>query len=104
MARESDFFVRAYGKTSTEFIEILSMPDEFIRFRDFFDANGLSNKWRLQYLALSEEEKKMLLQILSSCNDINEITSTTSSNLKINTILSFYKIRKKDIEKQNKYL
>jgi hypothetical protein len=104
VARESDFFVRAYGKTSTEFIEILSMPDEFIRFRDFFDANGLSNKWRLQYLALSEEEKKMLLQILSSCNDINEITSTTSSNLKINTILSFYKIRKKDIEKQNKFL
>lgn len=65
IAKEQDFFERAYGATCVEFREILSMPNEFIKYRDFFDQNGLINAWRSRFRALSDTDKESLLQSLS---------------------------------------
>ena len=37
VAKEEDFFVRAFGHDEFEFLDILAMPDDFIRYRDFFE-------------------------------------------------------------------
>ena len=98
VAKEYDFFIRAFGETADEFIEILSMPDEFIRFRDFFDANGLSSEWRSQYRALTSEEKKLLTDTLSSYQNIAELSMISVSDNKIKNILRYYVLRKKDLD------
>jgi hypothetical protein len=45
VVKEFDFFYEAYGETKEEYIKILTMPDEFIRFRHFFRDNGLLVLW-----------------------------------------------------------
>lgn len=93
IAKEVDFFERAYGATSEEFYEILAMPNEFIKFRDFFEKNGMINAWRTSFRALSSGEKNELLQALS------DGTEYKGNNPQI---LQFYKITKRKIEKDYK--
>lgn len=103
VAKEEDFFIRAYGKSPDEFLEILSMPDDFIRFRDFFDQTGLSESWRNKFRNLSLSEKELLLETLSSCADADELRITLTSNEKINAILPFYSVTKNGYEKDTLY-
>lgn len=103
VAKESDFFARAFGETKDEFIEILSMPDEFIRFRDFFEANGLNEEWRSQYCSLSTKQQELLINILSECDSIHDLDTITVSDQKIKKILSFYTLRKKTLENGSEY-
>lgn len=103
VAKEEDFFIRAYGKSSEEFLEILSMPDDFIRFRDYFDQTGLSESWRKRFRALSSAEKEMLLETLSACTDADELRITLTTNAKINSILPYYGITKSRYEKDRLY-
>ena len=93
IAKEVDFFERAYGATSEEFYEILAMPNEFIKFRDFFEKNGMIDAWRAAYRALESSEKTELLQALSD---------GTEYRGKNPQILQFYKITKRKIEKGTK--
>lgn len=88
IAKEQDFFMRAYGKTPEEFHEILSMPNEFIKFRDFFEKNGFINLWREHFQALSVNDKERLLRKLSG-EDIEFANSD---------FLAFYKITKRRAE------
>lgn len=89
IAKEFDFFVRAYGATAHEFIEVLSMPDEFIKHRNFFEESGLILGWQHRYKALSPEGKVLLVKYLSGTGDLhNEIMS----------ILPYYKITKYQVE------
>lgn len=87
IAKEEDFFLRAYGRNTEEFREILSMPNEFIKFRDFFEKNGLIASWKKCFNNLDEEERKSLLQKLSGEENGYE-----------NDILEYYKITKRQIE------
>jgi hypothetical protein len=64
VAKERDFFLEAFGSNIEEFLEILSMPDEFIRFRFFFKRNGLIDYWKTLFRSLSEEEKTHLVDVL----------------------------------------
>jgi hypothetical protein len=64
VAKEKDFFFEAFGSNIEEFLEILAMPDEFIRFRHFFRDNGLMAYWRTLFHSLSEEEKTRLIDLL----------------------------------------
>ena len=90
IAKEQDFFERAYGATCVEFREILSMPNEFIKYRDFFDQNGLINAWRSRFRALSDTDKESLLQSLS------EGTEYIGADPEI---FQFYRISKKRAER-----
>ena len=87
IAKEEDFFLRAYGNNPEEFREILSMPNEFIKFRDFFEKNGLMDAWKNCFRNLNIAERENLLQKLSGVENGFE-----------NNILQYYGITKRQVE------
>lgn len=97
VAKEADFFLRAFGYDKEEFKEILVMPDEFIRFRDFFEKVGLTQQWRKSYHTLSEEEKKQVVEVLDRIVNEPEVLDSDYGN-KINAILPYYRLSKKHVE------
>lgn len=102
VTREKDFFERAYGKNPEEFRIILTMPDDFIRYRDFFEKNGLTNKWKEEYNKLSSQGKEELLQVLSQeKTDIEAVEKYNDKFLK--DIIKFYSIKKKEYEKNEMF-
>lgn len=96
VAKEEDFFLRAFGYNEAEFIEILTMPDEFIRYRDFFEKKGLTQLWKNNYLKLSPQEKEELIDVLEEMVDNPEIMHKQYSK-NISDILFYYSIRKKNV-------
>ncbi len=102
VAKERDFFERAYGKNEEEFIRILTMPDEFIRNREFFDETGLIALWNSLYDLLSEREKQQLIDILVRMVGNQEVLDSNYSET-INRILPLYKLTKFKVENNRKY-
>jgi hypothetical protein len=96
VAKEEDFFLRAFGHNEEEFIEILTMPDEFIRYRDFFEDKGLTQLWKALYARLSAGEKEELISILEQIVDDPDIICRKFTR-NINDILFYYTLRKKSI-------
>ena len=102
VAKEEDFFLKAFGSTESEYLEILSMPDDFIRYRSYFEGWGLHDKWRTTYRALSDAHRAELLCILSECErevDARELPHSQE----LNHILIFYSIKRKNVEKNLTY-
>ncbi len=97
VAKEEDFFLRAFGSNTNEFRMILTMPDDFIRFRDFFDEKGITQLWKQYYSNLSEENKERLIGILEHVVENPDILDI-QYNESIDNILPFYKITKKKVE------
>lgn len=93
VVKEKDFFYKAFGKNEKEFLDILTMPDEFIKHRLFFEKKGFIDLWLTKYNNLSNNEKIELLNILN--NNIN----TGSFPNKILDILKLYKITKKSLQR-----
>lgn len=102
VAKEKDFFERAFGKDETEFIKILTMPDEFVRFRDFFESMGLIALWNSLYELLSEQEKQQLIEVLVNMVGKPEVLDYTYSE-NLNRILPLYKLSKFKVENNMKY-
>ena len=102
VAKEEDFFLRAYGNTEEEFIEILTMPDDFIRFRDFFEEKGFTQLWKKYYSMLNKEQKNILIDILDRVTDEPDILLLHYDML-IDKILQFYlmKIEKNELYYEN---
>jgi hypothetical protein len=86
VAKEKDFFYEAFGSKKKEFIEILTMPNHFIKNRMLFKKSGHINTWKQRYNRLNGSEKKILLKYL--CGLINEIEI---KNKKIISIIELYK-------------
>jgi len=98
VAKELDFFYEAYGNNKNEYLQILTMPDEFIRFRHFFRDNGLLNFWRDLYNALTKRERKKLLKILCEIkSDRMKLSKHYSQN--IDKILPLYAINKSQFDR-----
>ncbi len=102
VAKEEDFFLRAFGQTEKEYLEILTMPDDFIRYRSYFESWGLPAKWRAAYGILTDAQKEELLKILCACEKESEVIDTPHSEA-LNHILSFYTLKKKSVEKNLPY-
>lgn len=102
VAKELDFFLRAFGSNEEEYLEILTMPDDFIRYRSFFETWGLHTKWRTAYRALDGNHKRELLNILSECEKELEANAAPHSP-ELDHILIFYTLKKKHIEKNMVY-
>jgi len=99
VAKEFDFFYEAYGKSKKEYLEILTMPDEFIRFRHFFRDNGLLNFWKELYNRLTKYEKNKLIKILCDIKtDRTKLSKHYSEN--INKILQLYIINKSQFDRK----
>lgn len=102
VAKEKDFFVRAFGKNESEYLEILTMPFDFIRYRDFFEKNGLIESWINEYRQLSAGEIEELINILSNADNEKDVsTSLHTSGLK--NILVYYGITKNGVESNKEY-
>jgi hypothetical protein len=102
VAKEKDFFIRAFGRSEDEFIEILTMPDDFIRYRDYFEANGFIQKWLHLYRTLTAIEKQELLDILTSItteSDAPDIFHSTG----LHDIIQMYSLKKSKMEKNKLY-
>lgn len=86
VADGEEFFYKAFGKNKKEFFEILSMPKEFVTYRQYFAKLGLTEKWRNEFIGLDSEELKELLDVLSEVK--------VPENEKVIKILDYYKIKK----------
>lgn len=65
VAAGSDFFYKAFGNTLEEYFELLAMPRELIMFRHHFEENGTTAAWEKLYQAMSDEQKKELMEFTS---------------------------------------
>jgi len=99
VAKEPDFFFEAYGKNKKEYLQILTMPDEFIRFRHFFRDNGLIDFWKKLYYSLTKYEKGKLINILCEIKmDRTKLLKLYSNN--INKILILYSLNKSQFDRK----
>jgi len=89
VAKEKDFFFEAFGSNKKEFIEILTMPNQFIKNRMLFKKRGYIKTWKRKYNNLKDTEKKILLKYLCGLIDKNKI-----KNKKIISIIELYSITK----------
>ena len=102
VAKEKDFFIRAFGQNEAEFLEILTMPDDFIRYRVYFQHHNFVQKWLDIYRGLKEDEKLELLNILSHITTETEAPDMPHSD-GLHAILQFYAIKKNNMEKNKLY-
>lgn len=89
VAKEKDFFCEAFGANKKEFIEILAMPNQFIKYRTLFKKSGHIKTWKRKYNSMISKEKKILLEHLCGLIDKNKI-----KNKKIISIIELYSITK----------
>jgi len=102
VAKEEDFFLRAFGASEEKFLTILAMPDNFIRYRDYFEKKGFMSAWKNSYKRLTEEEKNQLILILEKMilePDVIQLKYCKN----INNVLQYYSISKKKVENNEKY-
>lgn len=58
-----EFFSAAFGQTYEEFLEIISMPDRYIIYRDHYKNNGAYD-WKVLYRKLSPSDRQELMSVL----------------------------------------
>jgi hypothetical protein len=98
VVKEFDFFYEAYGESKEEYLKILTMPDEFIRFRHFFRNNGLLSVWHDLYSILTKNEKRKLLKIICDIkSDRTKLSKHYTGN--IDNILKLYSINKSQFDR-----
>lgn len=89
VAKEKDFFYEAFGCNKKEFIEILTMPNQFIKYRALFKESGHIKTWRRKYNHLNNKGRKILSKYLCGLIDRSKI-----KNKKITSIIGLYSITK----------
>jgi len=80
------FTHRAYGGSPEEFLKVLAMPSEFIKYRNHFGGNGLNDRCD-EYDNLSDSQKIEVVEVLSNKNK-------SDSPEYLEGILSYYSIKK----------
>lgn len=88
VADGESFFNKAFGATVDEYFEILSMPRDFVTYRNYFENNGLAEQWLNRFRNLSELEKQELISVLSE--------QTSPKSEAVQAILSYYEIKYKE--------
>lgn len=88
VAKEKDFFYEAFGSNKREFIEILTMPNQFIKSRMSFKKSGHIKSWRRKFRSLDCKEKRILLHYLCGLIGLDKINNT-----KVISIIQMYSIR-----------
>ncbi len=85
------FIRHAFGETFEEFLEILSMPDRYIIYRDHYADDG-ATAWRQQFRRLANDEREELLQTLEDLNSTPRDRSRRISGIRgpIRSIIEHY--------------
>jgi len=89
-----EFFFMAFGQDLDSFMELLYMPEPYIINRNYFEKNGMTQRWREDFNSLEELEKIRAKEIIKT-NDFQNIYSLTDNN-KILRLLSHYSLHKED--------
>ena len=63
------FFARAFGRNYEEFLEILSMPDHYIMYRDRFE-NSEAKAYRARWRCLCDSSREELLAVLECVHQL----------------------------------
>lgn len=86
-----DFFHRAFGNDTKEFIEILHMPERILMNRTKEPQKEELN-WLSEFRSLSDHEKEELLEVLCLNKRKKELSEavTSQKNHKIKSILEYY--------------
>lgn len=90
VAAGSDFFYKAFGNTLEEYFELLAMPRGLIMFRHHFEENGTTAAWKKLYQAMSDEQKKELMEFTS--HTVAELKQTPCPE-QFREILPYYLIK-----------
>lgn len=90
VAAGSDFFYKAFGSTLDEYFELLAMPRDLIMFRYHFEENGTTAEWQKLYRAMSESQKKELMEFVS--HTVSELRTLPWPE-QFKDILPFYLIK-----------
>jgi hypothetical protein len=83
------FFEGAFGKTYAEFLEILSMPDQYIIYRKEFENNKALD-WKAAFRKLSESDREDFLGILAQLNKSKNRQFEISNHKKYVSLLEHY--------------
>jgi len=98
VAKERDFFIEAFGRNTEEFLEILTMPDEFIRYRFFFRRIGLLDYWMSLFRGLSVRDREQLLAMLCEHKG-NKSTIGAEYPRQLRKILVLYTLNKSQFDR-----
>lgn len=96
VGKGKEFFEKAFGRNDDEFQKLLIMPEAMIIYRFFFEECGLTDKWWSKYSALSDEQKNIINPIIYS-NKFDNYEKYIQDEDCL-SVLSFYRIRKEDVE------
>lgn len=94
VAKEEDFFNKAFGENVEEYNKILTLPRDFLVYRLYFEKIGLTSMWDIEYKNLKNKGKLEDLIILLSDN-LKE-----SPDVDINRIMRYYKITYNSLRKE----
>ncbi|MBN2285964.1 MAG: cobalamin-binding domain-containing protein [Tissierellales bacterium] len=83
------FIKAAFGNNFSEFLEILSMPDRYIVYREHYKNNGVSD-WRKRFRRLSESSKNEFLELLAKLNKDRKRKETISQLKRYRPLLEHY--------------
>lgn len=85
----ANFFEGAFGKTYEEFLEILSMPDQYIIYRKVFENNKALD-WKTAFRKLPESDREDFLGILAQLNKSKNRQSEIRNYKKYISLLEHY--------------
>jgi hypothetical protein len=94
VAKEEDFFQKAFGSNLYEFNMILTLPRDFLVYRNYFEKIGLTDMWKKEY------------ENLYSLNKLNTLHSLLSDSIfksddpDIERIMVYYKLNYKKIKRK----
>jgi hypothetical protein len=71
------FAERAFGRTLDEFFKILMMPEPYIRYRNYFEKNGDTDKWFYQWNNLNVHEKRQVEPLIYN-RDFSSVNGSSS--------------------------
>ncbi|MCP4373479.1 MAG: hypothetical protein GY797_36060 [Deltaproteobacteria bacterium] len=83
------FFDRAFGKNIEEFFDLLVMPEPYIMYRNHFEQNGQTQKWRYQLGNLNANE-------LALANDViytNNFSYNGTTPKTVAEVLNHYQVK-----------
>lgn len=83
------FIKAAFGRNFREFLEILSMPDRYIIYREHYKNNGVP-EWKRLFRRLSEPAKNEFLELLALLNKDRNRQQTIAGLKKFRSLVEHY--------------
>lgn len=84
-----DFFEAAFGKNEKDFFQILSMPDRYIIYRDYYKNNG-ADEWKTKFQRLSQSSCLEFLEVLQEIHFSSNKKACISKQKKFRSLIEHY--------------